>query len=159
MIDTAFEIRPAAETDIDEIVHFNQRLAKETEDKDLDIGVLRTGVANLLADSRIGNYWVAIHDSAPVGQIMVTTEWSDWRNGFFWWIQSVYVVPNWRKRGVFRALYDTVRNAAHTHDAVGLRLYVEKENVAAIATYEALGMKEPGYRMMEVDFKEVEAAC
>ncbi|MEO0366815.1 MAG: GNAT family N-acetyltransferase [Pseudomonadota bacterium] len=154
MTNIRISIRSANVADLETIVSGNQRMAKETEGKSLDTETLTAGVAGLLSEPERGRYWLAVADEQPVGQIMVTKEWSDWRNGFFWWIQSVYVEPDWRQRGVFRALYQSVKTEALAQHAVGLRLYVEKANKSAIATYESMGMVDPGYRMMEEDFNE-----
>ena len=98
----------------------------------------------MLEDASKGRYWVAVADDRIVGQLMVTYEWSDWRNGNIWWIQSVYVHPDWRRRGVFRALYRNVESlAAATPGVIGLRLYVETGNTRAQQTYAALGMVNP----------------
>ena len=145
-------IRRAEQSDANAIVSGNQSMAMETEDKQLEAAVLKPGVSRLLADASLGRYWIAEVDEQYAGQIMVTLEWSDWRNGHFWWIQSVYIAKQFRRQGVFTALYEKVRSEARNADAVGLRLYVEHENTGAIATYEALGMSEPGYKMMEVTF-------
>lgn len=146
----AVSVRDAVAGDADTIVSYNERMAIETEGKALARDTVSAGVRNLLSDPARGRYWMAESGGAVVGQIMVTLEWSDWRNGYFWWIQSVYVVPDMRGRGVFRALYEHVRTLAEqAGNACGLRLYVEKENTTALATYEALGMHDPGYRMME----------
>src|SRR5438128_1174688 len=98
-------IRPATLDDADVIVEFNRRLAEESEGKALDLSLLRPGVEAGLADPNKGVYFVAEDDGVLVGQIMITAEWSDWRNGWFWWIQSVYVCPDHRRRGVFRSLF------------------------------------------------------
>ncbi|MEL6300319.1 MAG: GNAT family N-acetyltransferase [Pseudomonadota bacterium] len=145
-------IRRAEQSDANAIVSGNKSMAMETEDKQLEAAVLVPGVSRLLADASLGRYWIAEVDEQYAGQIMVTLEWSDWRNGHFWWIQSVYIAKQFRRQGVFTALYEKVRSEARNADAVGLRLYVEHENTGAIATYEALGMSEPGYKMMEVTF-------
>src|SRR5260370_10626498 len=118
------------------IVEFNRRLAAETEGKALDPHVLERGVAAGLADPHKALYFVAEADGAVVGQLMLTKEWSDWRNGWIWWIQSVYVRDDWRRRGVFRLLYEHVhRVAVADSEVTGLRLYVEHENGAAHPTY------------------------
>lgn len=144
------KIRDAVTTDAPQIVAFNQALASETEDKSLGSATLLAGVTQLLADSNKGRYWLAVSDGETIGQIMVTWEWSDWRNGYFWWIQSVYVRRDYRRKGVFRALHEQVRQAAKTSDdAIGIRLYVEKENHAAISTYEALDFFDAGYAFLE----------
>jgi ribosomal protein S18 acetylase RimI-like enzyme len=143
-------IRDANERDRDLLVGFATAMAHETEDLVLDPDVLGPGVAALLADPRKGRVFVLEEDGAPAATLMLTTEWSDWRNGWFWWIQSVYVAPTCRRRGHYRRLHEHVRAlAASEPDVYGLRLYVERENAGAQATYRALGMHETGYRLFE----------
>jgi GNAT superfamily N-acetyltransferase len=143
-------IRPAVPADLDTICDFNRRLAHESEGKDLDPAQLRPGVAAVFADPHKGVYFLAEEDGAPIGQLCLTYEWSDWRNGWFWWIQSVYVVAEARRRGVFRRLYAHVAELARRDPlVVGLRLYVEADNAAAHATYENLGLTWTTYRVME----------
>jgi GNAT superfamily N-acetyltransferase len=144
-------IRRAGPADAPVIADYNQRLARETEGKTLPADVLAAGVAAVLADPAKGTYFVAEEDGAVVGQLMITTEWSDWRNGWIWWIQSVYVRHEARRRGVFRALFQHVLDAARARpDVVGLRLYVEHANDPAQQTYLRLGMKRTGYLMLEL---------
>lgn len=141
-------IRAARADDLEALAAFNTALALETEDKTLDPAVLRAGVARVLAEPARGFYLVAEIDGVVAGCLMVTFEWSDWRNGDWWWLQSVYIAPAFRRRGVFRALYAEVeRRAAERADVVGIRLYVERDNVRAQHTYAALGMREDHYRM------------
>jgi ribosomal protein S18 acetylase RimI-like enzyme len=146
-------IRLGEEIDIGALVGFNQAMARETEAKELDESVLTAGVENLLKNKRFGFYVVAeaIGESSrqAVGSLMVTYEWSDWRNGLFWWIQSVYIKPEFRRRGIYRRLYDFVKEQATAQDVCGFRLYVEKENRIAQRTYEQLGMSESHYVMYE----------
>ena len=143
-------IRAARPGDADTIAAFNIAMAFETEGKQLLPEVIGAGVRRLLADPQLGFYLVAEADGAIAGSLMVTTEWSDWRNGRFWWIQSVYVPAQWRRSGVFRALYGHVtREAAAQPDVCGLRLYVEHENTEAQATYRSLGMRATDYLMFE----------
>jgi GNAT superfamily N-acetyltransferase len=112
--------------------------------------VLSAGVAAGLADPGKSVYFLAEEDGTAVGQMMYTTEWSDWRNGWFWWIQSVYVRPEARRRGVFRALFEHVHQAARADERViGLRLYVERENHVAQKTYQNMGMESAGYLVFE----------
>ena len=154
MSDTAFEIRAARMEDWPEIVEFNTRLAAETEGKTLQPEIITAGVRALLADPRHGRYFVASMADTVIGQIMHTREWSDWRNGEIWWLQSVYVLPEYRHRGVFRALYSHLeRLARDSSDVVGLRLYVEAHNERAQAAYEKLGLKNAGYTVMERIFR------
>ncbi len=148
-------IRDARPDDADTIAAYNAAMAAETEERALDPAVVGAGVAALLADPARGRYWVAEADGRIVGQLMVTWEWSDWRNGTMWWIQSVYVLPEYRRQGVFSALYRHVESRARaTPDACGIRLYVEDGNERAQQTYLALGMLRPGYQVMETDFRK-----
>jgi ribosomal protein S18 acetylase RimI-like enzyme len=146
-------IRDARPADGDLIADFNGRMAVETEDKTLDPETTKAGVAGLLADAARGRYWLAEIDGEVAGQLMVTYEWSDWRNGTIWWIQSVYVRQRFRRAGVFSALYNHVKSMAQEDQGVcGIRLYVEKDNENAQATYQKLGMTETDYRVMEIIF-------
>jgi GNAT superfamily N-acetyltransferase len=141
-------VRTATAADIDVLVQFNAAMAIETEAKTLDPQVLRAGVAAVLAEARRGFYLIAEQAGQVAGSLMITYEWSDWRNGDWWWFQSVYVRPEHRRGGVFRALYAEVeRLAAARADVVGVRLYVERDNVHAQRTYQSLGMREDHYRM------------
>jgi GNAT superfamily N-acetyltransferase len=144
-------IRPARWSDIDVICEFNRRLATETENKDLDPVILKAGVAAMFGDPRKGSYFVAELEGEVVGQLGVTCEWSDWRNGNFWWIQSVYVAASARRHGVFRKLFEhLVQEACAQTNVIGVRLYVEHDNHVAQATYEKLGMEMTGYHVMEM---------
>lgn len=142
-------IRAAELGDLDSLVKFNQGIARETEDKELDESVLRGGVQALLADESLGFYTVAVCGDRVVGCLMVTREWSDWRNGVFWWIQSVYVDAEFRRQGIYRRLYEFVKDLSADHNVCGFRLYVEKENTVAQQTYAKMGMHETVYRMYE----------
>lgn len=144
------EIRNAEPADHALIVEFNSRLATETEGKQLNPDLIGPGVAAVLADSSKGRYWIATIEGAAAGQIMVTYEWSDWRNGMLWWIQSVYIPAKFRRQGVFSALYQHVESMVkEDQNACGLRLYVENNNTRAQETYRNLAMTEPGYIVME----------
>jgi GNAT superfamily N-acetyltransferase len=143
-------IRRAGPADAALVAEFNRLLALESEGKTLDADLLRAGVAAGLADPHKSVYFLAEEEGTAVGQIMYTTEWSDWRNGWFWWIQSVYVRPEMRRRGVFRALFEHVQQAARANgQAIGLRLYVEQKNHIAHKTYRSLGMDAAGYEVLE----------
>jgi ribosomal protein S18 acetylase RimI-like enzyme len=143
-------IRQATPADADAIAAGNRRMAWETEDLSLDAATLAAGVRAALADPHKGIYWVAESDGSVVGQLMITYEWSDWRNGVFWWIQSVYVPPEHRRRGIFRKLYETVEAAAQqTPGTCGLRLYVERANEVAQAVYQSHGMERTPYQLWE----------
>ncbi len=143
-------IRRAVPADAPIIVEFNCRLAEESEAKTLNPALIGPGVAAGLADPDKAVYFLACDDQRVLGQLMVTKEWSDWRNGWFWWVQSVYVRPEARRQGVFRALYHHVVDAARLDEKViGLRLYVEGENRQAQETYRRLGMASTGYQVLE----------
>ena len=145
--------RRAALGDLDHVIAFNTALAAETEGKTLDARTLALGVQEALADPGRSLYFLAEVDGVVVGQTMVTFEWSDWRNAFFWWIQSVYVDSRFRRRGVFRALHEHVRREARSRpDVCGLRLYVHHDNHRAMKTYERLGMPQSEYLMCEEDW-------
>jgi GNAT superfamily N-acetyltransferase len=153
-LSTSVTIRQSTPADAPVIAEFNALLARETEHLTLDRNRLGAGVEAVLRDPARGIYWVAEAGGEIVGQLMITFEWSDWRNGFFWWIQSVYVRQDWRARGVFRALYERVhREAKSRADVCGLRLYVERENQLAHRTYERLGLRPTSYDFYEVDFR------
>jgi ribosomal protein S18 acetylase RimI-like enzyme len=144
-------VRTATPADVPVIVDYNRRLARETEHKTLDPATVSAGVAAAIADPTTkGPYYLACDGTDVVGQLQVTLEWSDWRNGWFWWIQSVYVRADHRGRGVFRTLYQHVRSrAAAAGNVIGIRLYVELENTAAQATYSRLGMSLLPYKVLE----------
>jgi GNAT superfamily N-acetyltransferase len=142
-------VRPAAAADLEALVAGNLALAAETESLRLDADTLREGIRALLEARAPGRYQVAELDGRVVGQLLITFEWSDWRNRMVWWIQSVYVVPDARARGVFRALYDDARRAALAAGAGGLRLYVANTNTQARAVYAALGMQGGHYSVLE----------
>jgi GNAT superfamily N-acetyltransferase len=135
------------------IAGFNMAMAWETEGIALDPDRVRAGVAAALADPSKALYFIAEEQGRPAGQLMITYEWSDWRNGVFWWIQSVYVEPDRRRRGVYRALHaDVLRRARESAEVCGVRLYVERRNTRAQAAYESLGMRRAHYDIFEVDF-------
>ena len=146
-------IRNGEEKDAEVIAEFNVAMAMETEEKQLDGQRVLSGVRNLLKCSEEGFYVVAELNGEIIASLMVTKEWSDWRDGVFWWVQSVYVTAEQRKRGVFRRLYEFVKETAVANGRVcGLRLYVERDNTAAQKTYASLGMEETPYKMYEVMF-------
>ncbi len=143
-------IRAAHAGDVGDIVRFNAAMALETEHRALDVNVLQAGVEAALGDARHGFYLVAESSGRVVACLLITYEWSDWRNGQWWWLQSVYVDQAFRRHGVFRALYDEVeRRVRNAPGAIGLRLYVERDNRRAQQTYAALGMHETEYRLYE----------
>jgi len=135
------------------LVAFQQAMATETEDKGLDPVGLKKGIDYLLEHPQEGFYLVAEIDGQAAGSLMVTFEWSDWRNGRFWWIQSVFVSADHRRRGIYSALHAAIRSRATQHpQGCGIRLYVEQENLGAQQPYAALGMDETHYRLYEEEF-------
>ncbi|MBK0392302.1 GNAT family N-acetyltransferase [Ramlibacter algicola] len=149
---TELRLRRGEPRDLDVITSFNRAMALETEGRRLQDERSLAGVRRLLAEPALGFYLVAERAGEVVGSLMVTYEWSDWRDGLFWWIQSVYVRPEARRQGVFRALYAHVSSLALADPGVcGLRLYVERENVRAQATYESLGMHRTHYHVYEAE--------
>lgn len=143
-------IRLANASDAADLVDFNQAMALETEGKRLDSQVLKSGVEAVFSDEKKGFYVVTEADAKIVGGLMVTFEWSDWRNSWFWWIQSVYILPEYRGRSIYRLMYKFVKDKANQEQNVcGFRLYVEKENVNAQKVYEKLGMESSHYLMYE----------
>lgn len=150
----AMKIRKARLADCAVIADFNSRLAWETEQLRLDSQTIRRGVRAALKDASKGTYFVVDHEGAVVGQLLITYEWSDWRNGNFWWIQSVYVAAEHRQAGVFRGLFAHVQKLAQARrDVCGLRLYVEKNNNRAQRSYTKLGMTKTHYEIFETDFR------
>lgn len=146
-------IRLATSLDVPALVAFNQAMALETEGKTLDAETLTKGVTAVFADAGKGFYVVAEDNGEILGGLMVTTEWSDWRNSWFWWIQSVYIRPEGRGQGIYSNLYEFVKQKASDNGGVcGFRLYVEKENEKAQAVYEKLGMQKTYYLMYEEPF-------
>ncbi len=146
-------IREAHSGDLEALVDFNLAMALETEAKHLHRYTVRAGVAGCLEVPARGFYLVAERDGQVIGSLLITREWSDWRNAEFWWIQSVYVMPEFRKTGVFRALYAEARHRALDSGQVcGLRLYVEKHNQSAQAVYKRIGFSETDYRFFEEEF-------
>lgn len=142
-------IRLATPADAAVLVEFNAAMALETEGKNLLPEVIGAGVRGLL-DNPVAGFYVLAETERVVAALMITKEWSDWRNGSFWWIQSVYVRPEARRQGVYRRLYRHVQEmAAKDPQVCGFRLYVERENSAAQAAYAALGMKETRYLVFE----------
>ncbi len=146
------EVREARPEDARFLADGNVRMALETEGLRLDPETVLAGVRAVLDDPGRGTYYVAEADGQPAGQLLVTHEWSDWRNADIWWVQSVYVIPEMRRAGVFRRLHSEVRRRAMESGAAGIRLYVERRNEAAQATYSRLGMALTGYVVMEEMF-------
>ncbi|HTY09930.1 MAG TPA: GNAT family N-acetyltransferase [Bacteroidota bacterium] len=147
------KIRRATAADAKAIAGFNSALALETEHLELEHKRLLRGVLSLLNDPSKGYYILAEVDGAIAGQLMITFEWSDWRAATFWWVQSVYVAPEFRSAGVFTRLFQYIENAARKKKSVcGIRLYVEHNNNRAMQAYERLGMKKANYGLYEIDF-------
>jgi ribosomal protein S18 acetylase RimI-like enzyme len=143
-------IRIAEKQDASALVEFNQAMALETEGKKLNYEVLKSGVEAVFSDDKKGFYVVAETQEKIVGGLMITFEWSDWRNSWFWWIQSVYILPEYRGRSIYRLLYEYVKSKAEEEKNVcGFRLYVEKDNEKAQKVYEKLGMESSHYLMYE----------
>lgn len=143
-------IRRAASNDAETLVQFNLSLARETEDRELSEDIVKLGVQRLLGEPERGFYFVAEQAGQVIGALLITFEWSDWRNANFWWIQSVYVHKDFRRRGIYRRLYEHVYQLAkQSGEVCGLRLYVEKENLNAQQTYVQLGMADSGYKVFE----------
>jgi ribosomal protein S18 acetylase RimI-like enzyme len=150
-------VRRARPEDAATIASFSAAMALETEGRRLDLGRLYDGTIALLESPDRGFFMVAEMEQADdrqlLGQLMITYEWSDWRNGAFWWIQSVYVDPVWRRRSVFRRMHETVMATAKTSPNVcGVRLYVEENNSAAQAVYRKVGLTLSSYAIFETDF-------
>lgn len=143
------KIRVATPDDIDDLVEFNLAMARETEGRELDVDTLRAGVTAVFSDDKKGFYAVADTGAEIAAGLMVTYEWSDWRNSWFWWIQSVYTLPAYRGQGIYRRLYDFVKERSAASDVCGFRLYVENTNNAARSVYERLGMIRSHYLMYE----------
>lgn len=142
-------IRQAGLDDLEAIVEFNRQLALETEGLVLEPTVLRQGVSAALHDPAKGFYTLAEQDGQPIGQTLITLEWSDWRNGYFWWVQSVFVDVDHRRKGVFRSLFDHLcRLAAADRQVIGVRLYVKKGNARGREVYHRLGLEEEGYELL-----------
>jgi len=148
------KVRQARLSDAPFIVNANVCLALETEGKHLPLDRVTAGVTALLSDESKGTYFIAEADGQVAGQLLITREWSDWRNGHFWWIQSVYVVEQFRGAGVFRALFEQVHALAKAQpDVCGIRLYMEAHNNRARQAYERLGLKQTDYQVFEKDFR------
>ena len=146
------QIRLASYADSDALVAFNQAMAFETEGKTLDPAKITPGVAAVFEDEKKGFYVVAEQHEKIVGGLMVTYEWSDWRNAWFWWIQSVYILPEARGTGLYRRMYEFVKDrAAEAGNVCGFRLYVETENIQAQKVYARVGMSQSHYLMYEED--------
>jgi GNAT superfamily N-acetyltransferase len=142
-------IRKATPEDSTVIIEFQQKMAWETEQMTLVPEIIFKGVNAVFSDPARGQYWVALNDSQVVASLLITYEWSDWRNCNVWWFQSVYVLPEYRRRGIFRSMYQFIKDEADKLGIAGLRLYVETNNSGAQNTYKTLGMKCEHYKMYE----------
>ena len=148
-------IRLAESRDLESLVTYNAALASETEGRQLERSLLQSGVESVLADASKGFYVVIEHrpSGQTIGQVLITFEWSDWRNTVFWWLQSVYVHKEWRRQGVFKQLYDYVlREGKRQGNVAGIRLYVEQDNAVAQKVYAQAGLSPTPYKMFEIDF-------
>ncbi len=146
-------VRKGVPQDAETIAQFNVNMASETEDTKLDKDTVKQGALGLMQNPHYGFYLIAESAGAVIGSLMITFEWTDWRNGLFWWIQSVYIDPQWRRKGVFSSLYQKAENLAKNETNVrGLRLYVDHENQIAQSTYQSLGMKKTNYQFYEIYF-------
>ena len=142
--------RDATRRDALDIVAFQLAMARETESIELNRHACTRGVEAVFEDRNLGRYFVAETESGLVASLLITPEWSDWRNGVVWWIQSVYVRPEFRRRGVYAGLYEHVRRIAESNETVkGVRLYVDRTNTAAQAVYRRLGMNGEHYLVFE----------
>jgi ribosomal protein S18 acetylase RimI-like enzyme len=142
-------IRKAKPEDASAIIDFQQKMAWETEQMTLAPELVTKGVKAVFVNYALGQYWVAEENGNVVASLLITYEWSDWRNTNVWWFQSVYVLPVFRRKGIFRSMYSHISNEADKQGVAGLRLYVETNNLRAQKTYEALGMKSEHYTMYE----------
>ena len=146
-------VRNAHPSDAERIAEYNRLLALESEDKLLDANTLAAGVRRGLSHPELCRYFIATAGGKPVGTTMVTFELTDWRDGVLWWLQSVYVEPEFRRFGVFRAIYRFIESEARRHGEVrGLRLYVHRENQRAMRVYENVGMHKADYEVYEHDW-------
>jgi GNAT superfamily N-acetyltransferase len=142
-------IRKANNRDAEAIIDFQKKMAWETEKLKLVPETVEKGVNAVFANKALGQYWIAEEDGNTIASLLITYEWSDWRNSNVWWFQSVYVVPDYRRKGIFRSMYNHIKDEADKQNIAGLRLYVETKNTRAQRTYEALGMQNEHYTMFE----------
>lgn len=147
--DIEYIITRGAVCDIESIVQFQADMAMESEGCVLDKEKVTKGVTAAMLDDSKGVYWVAKFEKRPIGSLMLTREWSDWNNEWYWWIQSVYVIPEFRRKGVYKAMYKNVKDAAKANNVSQIRLYVDKTNISAQKVYQNLGMQESHYLMFE----------
>lgn len=146
---TPYHISVANSTDIETIARFQVDMARESEGTTLDYTMVYNGVTAVMNDEAKGKYIIARVDDEAVGSLMLTREWSDWNNRWYWWVQSVYVRPEYRGRGIYRAMYDKVKAMASEQGVTQIRLYVDKTNLATQKVYQKLGMEECHYLMYE----------
>lgn len=143
-------IRLAKEDDLPKIIEFNKLMALETENKILNNSLISSGVNNLFHKPEYGFYIVAESEEKVVACLMITKEWSDWRDGLFWWVQSVYVIPAYRRKGIYTKMYNYVKDLAEKNPSVcGFRLYVDESNIRAQKTYNKNGMEKTNYLLFE----------
>ena len=150
--DNNVQVRLAGPEHLNILVDFNMAMATETEKREWDPVLVRSGVDAVLTGKDRGFYVVAEYTGRTVGGLLITYEWSDWRNAYFWWIQSVYVVPTYRKLGVYRSMHRYVTLEARRGGACGLRLYVDKDNDVAQRVYASMRMQQAHYDMFELEF-------
>ncbi|MBQ3198006.1 MAG: GNAT family N-acetyltransferase [Alistipes sp.] len=144
-----YEIAMGCASDIDAITQFQVDMAFESEGAKLDDGIVRSGVTAAMNDSNKGSYLVVRKGGEVVASLMITREWSDWNSEWYWWVQSVYVMPEHRGRGLFRSMYAKVKELAAQNGVSQVRLYVERTNLSARQVYERVGMRECHYLMYE----------
>lgn len=146
-----YKIVAAEYGDVSQIARLQVQLALESENITLDYNKVWSGVLSAFEDDNKGGYLVARSEATGevIASLMITREWSDWTDTYYWWIQSVYVLPEWRRKGVFSAMFATVKNLAAEVGVATIRLYVDKQNTAAYNAYRAVGMSESHYKMME----------
>jgi ribosomal protein S18 acetylase RimI-like enzyme len=155
-MDIKYVIRKAVPSDAESLIQFNIAMALETEQKKLKKDQIEAGVKGLFDKPQYGFYMVAEAEGSVIASLMITYEWSDWRNGLFWWIQSVYVLPEFRRKAVYRSMYQEILKLAEKEPEIcGCRLYVERENSVAQKTYTSLGMSETQYKLYEEEFERM----
>ena len=147
---TEVQYRDAERSDVEAIIEFQIAMARETEDVRLDRAIVTRGVHAVFDEPSLGRYYVAVAGEEVIASLLITYEWSDWRNGNVWWIQSVYVVPEYRRRGIYGGLYTHVKQLVEPDPGVrGIRLYVDNRNTIAQQVYARLGMEGEHYRVFE----------
>ena len=147
-------IRKASSEDSSAIIDFQKQMAWETEQLNLVPEIISNGVNAVIKNPALGQYYIAENDGKTVASLLITYEWSDWRNADVWWFQSVYVIPDFRRKGIFKSMYSFIKNEAARQGVAGLRLYVESQNKRAKLTYESLGMSSEHYTMYELLLKK-----